>query len=56
MTLTMWPWPGKNQILTCKGYTDSELQKVQGDMDKYNEKDIHFHILTKAFQMKEIMQ
>lgn len=52
----MWSWPGNNQILTCKGYTNSELQKVQGDMDRCNEKDIYFHILTKVFPTGEIMQ
>lgn len=42
MNLTMWSCPGNDQVLTCKGYTNPEMQKVEGDMGKYNEKDIYF--------------
>lgn len=42
MTLTTWLWPGNDQILACKLYTNPEMQKVEGDMDKYNEKKIYF--------------
>lgn len=54
LILTMRAWPENDWMLISEGYINSGLQKGQGDIDNYNEKDISLYILSKAFHTREI--